>query len=189
MVIGTGKRTATRGYDTSRDQYRQGARVVSPQAGKSALFVCPLAGKQDFVPKGQPEISRGEVPTYPPEPFATKHASPGRGDRRYIRPSPHPGLVEYGATFRGFRAARASSPANFHRASGTKDLWRNQFCKRRHPIHSSIDLLRNRVKLGIFAGMAKDESLIPSLQLSHEMLRLIAEIDEFKGNGRAIDGQ
>jgi hypothetical protein len=34
--------------------------------------------------------------------------------------------------------------------------------------------------------MAKDKSPIPGLQLSHEMLRLIAETGEFKGRWQAL---
>src|SRR6185295_19418182 len=49
---------------------------------------------------------------------------------------------------------------------------------------------RNRVKSGIFAGMARDKTTPPSLQISlqvsHEMLRLIAEINEFKGRWEAL---
>src|SRR2546427_8636511 len=45
---------------------------------------------------------------------------------------------------------------------------------------------QNRVKSGIFAGMAKDKAAGFGLQASHEMLRLIAEIDEFKGRWEAL---
>ena len=34
--------------------------------------------------------------------------------------------------------------------------------------------------------MAKDKAAVTGLQVSHEMLRLIAEIDEFKGGSEAL---
>jgi hypothetical protein len=48
------------------------------------------------------------------------------------------------------------------------------------------ELKRNRVESGIFAGMAKDKALALSLRASHDVLQLIAEIDEFKGRWEAL---
>lgn len=45
---------------------------------------------------------------------------------------------------------------------------------------------RNRVESGIFAGMVKDKTPALSLRASHEVLQLIAEIDEFKGRWEAL---
>lgn len=45
---------------------------------------------------------------------------------------------------------------------------------------------QNRVESGIFAGMANEKTAAVGLNVSHEMLRLIAEIDEFKGRWEAL---
>jgi hypothetical protein len=53
-----------------------------------------------------------------------------------------------------------------------------------HP--NSQEPRRNWVESGIFAGMAKDKAPALSVRASHEVLRLIAEIDEFKGRWEAL---
>ena len=45
---------------------------------------------------------------------------------------------------------------------------------------------RNRVESGIFAGMVKGKTPALKLRASHEVLQLIAEIDEFKGRWDAL---
>ena len=45
---------------------------------------------------------------------------------------------------------------------------------------------QNRVESGIFAGMAVEKAAPVGFNVSHETLRLIAEIDEFKGRWEAL---